>query len=540
MKTKGKHGSRRKTTKITEYKSSNKVDLSVIIPAYNLEDCVSDCLDSVIAQKIDKLQVIVVDDCSNDHTWEILQAYAEKHPQISIIQHTENKGPSGARNTALELAEGEFIHFCDGDDSVPEGAYHEMLRIAMEKKADIVTGNYSRMYPNENGAIRPFSHYSSPTGIERCFESGNTTLWNKIFRRSMIEEDHLRFDESMAQYEDYLFYSQFILKNPITAFTDMYVYIYTEPITRPLAGQIRYANISCARNIERAWRTIFQTEIARNQQLWFMAYQHNLDWYFNCSWKLIQNPEERQEAFEIMRGLVSWVEKNVKFCSWGLEERAQAFYHIFHVDYLTLCSIRYEDYLLHLAILDNIHPRGPAAVSEERLKKLSFEERDRKLCQSIEKQLDDLETTYQAVHTNKRIWKDHYWNLMDSVVNDYWRQLQGAEERDRFFQRIRATNTVIYEKNQFLRLSSPDDVQRFKQIFCVDAATLYALNYSQYMAVCSPRFIAIGGSGGGASGYVPDPITAFISACRCGNVGMRAILRSIKAWVAFKLARKKK
>ena len=101
MKTKGKRGSRRKTTKITEYKSSNKVDLSVIIPAYNLEDCVSDCLDSVIAQKIDKLQVIVVDDCSNDHTWEILQAYAEKHPQISIIQHTENKGPSGARNTQL-------------------------------------------------------------------------------------------------------------------------------------------------------------------------------------------------------------------------------------------------------------------------------------------------------------------------------------------------------------------------------------------------------------------------------------------------------
>lgn len=520
--------------------SPNKVNLSVIIPAYNLEDCIEDCLDSVLLQKIDRMQIIVANDCSTDRTWEKLLKYAEMHPEIIPINLSENKGPSAARNAALELAEGEFIHFCDGDDAVPEGAYRELLRIAAEEKADIVTGNYSRMYPNENSAVRPFSHYSSQTGIERCFESGNTTLWNKIFRRSIIEKHHLRFDESMAQYEDYLFYSQFILKKPAAAFTDMYVYTYTEPITRPLGGQIRYANIDCARNIERAWRSIFQTEIVEYQRLWFMAYRHNLDWYFNCSWKLIQNPEERQAAFEIMRSLICWVEKSVKFCSWALEDRAQAFYNTFHVDYLTFCSIRCEDYLLQLAILDNIHPRGPAAAAADGLKKLSFEERDRKLCKSIEKQLDELETTYQSVYTNKRVWKDHYWNLMDSVVNDYWRLLQGAEERDCLFRKIRATNALICEKNLFLRLSSPEDVQRFKQIFCVDNATLHVLNYSQYMAVCSPRFIAAGGVGGSAPCYVPDPITAFISACRCGNVGMQAILRSIKAWAAFKLARTKR
>lgn len=523
--------------------SRYKFDLSVVIPAYNIEDCIGDCLDSVLAQKIEKLQILVADDCSTDKTWEKILEYAEKYPQIVPVSLPKNMGPSGARNAALDLAEGEFIHFCDGDDSVPEGSYKEMLRVAREQNADIVTGNYSRMYPNERGAVRPFSHYSTPTGIERCFESGNTTLWNKIFRRSLIEKDRLRFDESMAQYEDYLFYSQFLLEDPKTAYTDYYVYTYTEPIVRPFAGKIRYASMECARNFDRAWRILFSTEIEKNQELWAEAYRHNLDWYFNCSWKLIQDTAERREAFEKMRGLICWVEKNIRFCSWQTEGCPQSFCDILHVDYLTFCSIRYEDYLLHLALLENIRPRAPIRTAADEKNNPLDAESEHRLCQKIEKQLEDLEKTYpdQVEYANKRVWKDHYWNLVDSTINDFWRQLPGAEDKDRLFERIKRTMDRIGEGNQFLRPTSPDDLWRFKQIFCVDAATLHTLNYSQYMAVCAPRFLANGGGSGGSGTpvYVPDPITAFISACRNGQVGMRAILRSIKAWAAFKLARRK-
>lgn len=526
---------------MTQHTGSCEIDLSVIIPAYNLEDCIGKCLDSVLAQEIEKMEIIVVNDCSTDKTSDIIQAYAQKHSQIIPIDMAVNQGPAGARNAALDVAKGEFIHFCDGDDAVPEGAYKEFLRVAWEEKADIVTGNYSRLYPNEHNAVRPFSHYSAPTGLERCFESGNTMLWNKIYRRDLIEREHLRFDASMVLYEDYLFYSQFILKNPVAEYTDMYVYTYTEPAVRSTDGNIRYANIECALNLDRAWRKIFSSGIQKNYKLWREAYWHNLSWYYNWSWKWIQNLQVRQHAFEILRSLVCWVEQTVEFCSWLQPGGAQEFFDIFHIDYVTFCSIRCEDYLLHLAVLDNIHPRGPSAAAEEELERVPYLQRDDVLRKSIREQLVDLQTSYQGAHVNKALWKNHYWNLIDSIVNDYWRQVMNFEEREALFLEIKVQLNKILEQNLFLRLSTPDDVWRFKQIFCVDYATLQALNTSQYMAVCIPRFTDGGkAENGGGYAYTPELIDYFVTACRDGRVGLRGILKSLKAWLTFKLARKKR
>ena len=202
-----KHTHTKKAKVEISSKQESKIDLSAIIPAYKVEKSIADCLESILKQNVDKMEIIIIDDGSIDNTRTIIEKYAEKYKQIVPVFCFENKGVSAARNAGLDVAHGDYIHFCDGDDSVPDRAYEELLRIAKEENADLVTGNYSRMYPNENSVIKPFSHYTAPTGKERCFESGNSMLWNKIYRRSLFEKNHLRFDEELKIYEDCLFFS---------------------------------------------------------------------------------------------------------------------------------------------------------------------------------------------------------------------------------------------------------------------------------------------------------------------------------------------
>ena len=93
--------------------------ISVIVPAYNLEECLGRALDSILQQNIKDMEVIVVDDLSSDGTWELIKKYEKKDNRIKSIHMDHRSKPSGARNAALEVAKGKYIHFCDGDDAVP-------------------------------------------------------------------------------------------------------------------------------------------------------------------------------------------------------------------------------------------------------------------------------------------------------------------------------------------------------------------------------------------------------------------------------------
>ena len=110
--------------------------VSVIIPAYNIEDYIGRCLDSVISQTYKNLEIIVVDDGSRDHTGEILDNYAKKDRRIKVI-HKENGGVSSARNKGIEAAEGDYIGFIDGDDLIEPEMYKTLVDLLEEENADI-------------------------------------------------------------------------------------------------------------------------------------------------------------------------------------------------------------------------------------------------------------------------------------------------------------------------------------------------------------------------------------------------------------------
>lgn len=125
-----------------EYEERSLV-LSVIIPAYNVEKCIINCLESVLQQRISlPYELIVVDDGSTDSTALLLKKY-EQDPRVSIL-HQRNQGLSAARNKGLACSKGQYLCFVDSDDELPEGALEVLLTTALNKQAKLVIGSYDK------------------------------------------------------------------------------------------------------------------------------------------------------------------------------------------------------------------------------------------------------------------------------------------------------------------------------------------------------------------------------------------------------------
>lgn len=180
-----------------------KYDLTIIIPAYNSEKWIKECLDSVLQQKTTyKYKVIVINDGSTDRTLEIINSYKKIYSNLYIIDQ-ENKGYSGARNIALKEIESKYIMFVDSDDILLEGAISLLMDTAIKNNADIVEGSAHAF--NEKKNLYDIKK-------ENCFDTRDRLWgapWLKVIRSELMEE--LEFPENYL-YEDtmisYLLYPQ--------------------------------------------------------------------------------------------------------------------------------------------------------------------------------------------------------------------------------------------------------------------------------------------------------------------------------------------
>lgn len=167
------------------------VDLSIIIPAYNAEKTIERCLHSIENSSKYVIEVIVINDGSEDYTGEILEQYSALENLIILTQ--ENKGFSGARNTGIVHAKGNYIMFLDADDELGFNAISILMNAAMEEEASIVSGGYHTIY--EEKAV-----YSPVKDCITKLEKENMTnlmlggfAWGKVYKRSLFEE--IRFPE---------------------------------------------------------------------------------------------------------------------------------------------------------------------------------------------------------------------------------------------------------------------------------------------------------------------------------------------------------
>lgn len=187
----------------------NGEKISVIVPAYNLAPWISDCLDSILAQTHENLEVIVVDDGSGDNTYSIVSQYAEKDSRVKAI-HQDNGGVTSARLRGIREASGSWIGFVDGDDVIEPQMYSRLLENAITHSADISHCSYRRDY--EDGRVEfhadsgEVCRQDRITGLrdlleERRFEPG---LCSKLFHRELFQNLEEKMDMSIKNNEDML------------------------------------------------------------------------------------------------------------------------------------------------------------------------------------------------------------------------------------------------------------------------------------------------------------------------------------------------
>jgi glycosyltransferase involved in cell wall biosynthesis len=208
-----------------------KPKISIIVPVYNVERFLRECLDSVLNQTFTDFEVICVNDASPDHCSEILREYADKDKRIRVINHEKNAGVSVARNTGLDAAEGEYISFCDSDDCMHPDMLKIMYKEIRRNNCDLAVCQWCPLNEFDKPVFKKNDSYTvnfPKDSLARNFKNPHAffTLWNKMYKKSAIAS--VRFDPQMFGPDDVFFNMcafRFVKKCIIT---DAKLYAYRE------------------------------------------------------------------------------------------------------------------------------------------------------------------------------------------------------------------------------------------------------------------------------------------------------------------------
>lgn len=211
------------------------VKVSVIIPVYNVEDYLKECLDSVLSQTLKDIEVICVDDCSTDDSLKILQEYANKDDRIKIIKNEKNSGQGFSRNEGIKKATGEYIGFVDSDDWIELNTFESTYMHAKKNNLDMVIFKVI----NYNSNLKEFyeTNYYNMDFLENEKEIFNyNDLFNKLFlipvgpvnkiyKTSILKENDIFFPEQYSMFEDNpFFHDAFLSSNKVSLIPNYFYY----------------------------------------------------------------------------------------------------------------------------------------------------------------------------------------------------------------------------------------------------------------------------------------------------------------------------
>ena len=193
-----------------------KPTVSIIVPVYNAQATIQRCLNSIISQTFSDFEVLLIDDGSVDDSGLICDSYALRDKRIKVF-HNENRGVSTARNYALDRAEGEYIQFLDSDDWITADAIQQLVRAAQKYNCDMVISDFYRVVNErvsikgdiEEDAVLSREEFATHM-MENPADFYYGVLWNKLYRRSIVEEHSLRMNPDISWCEDFLFNLEYI------------------------------------------------------------------------------------------------------------------------------------------------------------------------------------------------------------------------------------------------------------------------------------------------------------------------------------------
>lgn len=203
--------------------------ISIIIPGYNCEKTIVDTLKSLEKQKYNDFEILYIDDGSDDNSYKLVEDYSRLSANVIRLFSQKNGGPGSARNVGLSKANGEYIVFVDADDVVMPSFLEALFDGITSNLVDCCVGNYIKTTNlNDKTSISSNSlvgSYNQESVIVNfLMNNSSISLWNAIFKKSIIDNNHLRFKDNCFNGEDVYFILEYLLNSDKIAFITDIVY----------------------------------------------------------------------------------------------------------------------------------------------------------------------------------------------------------------------------------------------------------------------------------------------------------------------------
>ena len=257
------------------------IKVSIIVPVYNVEKYLRECLDSLVCQTLQEIEIICVDDGSCDNSSNILSDYAQKDSRI-IVHRQENQGLAAARNSGLKLAKGEYIGFLDSDDYVDNDFFEKLYKEALSNNADIARASYKYHYPdyekNENyldSIIKKRKKEKKPLGINEH----TVVVWNAIYKKKFLENNGIMYFDNLRSTEDVSFTARAtFIANKTVPVSDTYLH-YRKNVENSISNSI---------SVNKAFMNIQANEITTdflNKICETVRFKEYKTAYMRCVWR---------------------------------------------------------------------------------------------------------------------------------------------------------------------------------------------------------------------------------------------------------------
>ena len=225
--------------------------VSIIVPVYNAEDYLDRCIESIRSQEYKNFELILVDDGSTDRSGVICDRHAADDERVHVI-HKVNSGVSDSRNQAIDQAKGEYLQFVDSDDWLAPNATKLMVDAAVKNDCDLIITDFYRVSGSrlaQKGDIDEEEVMDQETFAGHMMENPADfyygVLWNKLYRRDIVETYHIRMDEKISWCEDFMFNLEYIRHAQRILAIPIPVYYYLKR-----KGSLVNQNISISRTIK--------------------------------------------------------------------------------------------------------------------------------------------------------------------------------------------------------------------------------------------------------------------------------------------------
>jgi len=215
--------------------SLDKPLVSVIVPAYNTEKYIDKCLRSLMVQTYHEIEVIIIDDGSQDETVCICQKYEKADCRFSVVSK-RNTGVSDSRNLGIDIARGKYLVFVDSDDYVADDYIEVLVNEMISQDVQMVCAEY---YSVKDGDVVPhdsrimlnqktFIQFTEAINLLHVKDAFQGYLWNKIFIRDVVLEFNIRFDTRIKIWEDMLFCLTYLTKTKKISYVNKPIYYYVQ------------------------------------------------------------------------------------------------------------------------------------------------------------------------------------------------------------------------------------------------------------------------------------------------------------------------